>query len=48
MTKIMDLLVLADALIDIDGKLTICDWKTSKEVRSDEMLIKLLSSTWSV
>jgi ATP-dependent exoDNAse (exonuclease V) beta subunit len=29
----------ADALIDIDGKLTICDWKTSKEVRSDEMLI---------
>ena len=29
----------ADALIDIDGKLTICDWKTSKEVRSDEMLV---------
>ena len=29
----------ADALIDIDGKLTICDWKTSKEVRSDEMLL---------
>ena len=28
-----------DALIDIDGKLTICDWKTSKEVRSDEMLL---------
>jgi ATP-dependent exoDNAse (exonuclease V) beta subunit len=28
----------ADALVDIDGKLTICDWKTSKEVRSEEML----------
>jgi len=28
----------ADALIDIDGVLTICDWKTSKEVRSEEML----------
>ena len=28
----------ADALIDIDGKLTICDWKTSKEVRSDDMI----------
>jgi len=28
----------ADALIDVDGKLTICDWKTSKEVRSEEML----------
>ena len=29
----------ADALIDIDGVLTICDWKTSKDVRSDEMLV---------
>ena len=28
----------ADALIDVDGVLTICDWKTSKEVRSEEML----------
>ena len=28
-----------DALIDIDGKLTVCDWKTSKEIRSDEMLL---------
>ena len=38
MTRIMDLRN-GDALIDIDGKLTICDWKTSKEVRSDEMLL---------
>ena len=28
----------ADALVDIDGKLTICDWKTSKDIRSEEML----------
>jgi hypothetical protein len=28
-----------DALLDIDGKLTICDWKTSARERSEEMLL---------
>lgn len=28
-----------DALVDIDGKLTICDWKTSARERSEEMLL---------
>jgi len=27
-----------DALIDVDGKLTICDWKTSERARSESML----------
>ena len=27
-----------DALIDVDGKLTVTDWKTSARARSDEML----------